>query len=305
MSFLEPLYAAFARAAGSGWLPAAFEHAFMARALLAALLAGPLLAGLGTVVVARRLPFFTEVVGHAALTGVAVGLWLGEPPGETWVGLFGFCLATALGLEYLRRTARLPHDTLTGVVLAGSLGLGLALLGTASRGFDMHRVEAVLFGSPLTVTEGDLALLAVLFLALALLSWRAWNPLMLRSLSPDLAAGSPAAHLAGPALDYGFVAVLSVVVVASLEVVGALLVLALVAVPAATAQILARGLRGFFWCSLALGVLAALGGLLLSAVLPIPPGGGIALVAVAVFLLAQIGTALLGKTRISQTETPW
>lgn len=303
---MEALYAFFARAAEAGQVPASFEHGFMVRALLAACLAGPLLAGLGTVVVARRLTFFTEVVGHAALTGVAIGLWLGEPPGETWAGLFGFCLATALVLEYLRRSARLPHDTLTGVVLVGSFGLGLWLLSAATTasgaGLDLHQVEGVLFGSPLGLDEGDLLLIALVGMLTVGLALRWWNPLVLGSLSPALARGSGADRAA---LDYGFVVVLTVVVVTSLELVGALLVLALVSVPAASAQVLTRGLSSFFWCSVAFGTTAAIGGLWLSALSPIPPGGAIALWAVSQFALARGLALALGRSAIRQTDTAW
>lgn len=314
---MTPLYDFFARGAESGLLPIAFEHGFMVRALVAALVAGPMLAALGTVVVARRLVFFTEVLGHAALTGVALGLWLGEPAGQTWVGLFGFCMATALVLEYLRRTARLPHETLTGVVLVGSLGLGLWLLSTATRGFDLHQVEGVLFGSPLGVGEDDLALLAAVAAGVAVLGWRHWNALLLSSVSPPLhrlkgrsgeqlgrpGTGRPADDTA--ALDYGFVVVLTIVVVASLELVGALLVLALVAVPAAAAQTLARGLRSYFWISVGLGLLAALGGLWTSAVGSLPPGGGIALWSVGQFVLARLAAIALGLSTPRQVRTPW
>ena len=70
----------------AGWLSDSFAYAFMVNALVAACILGPLLGGLGTLVIAKRLAFFSEAVGHAALTGIAIGVLLGEPPENPFVG---------------------------------------------------------------------------------------------------------------------------------------------------------------------------------------------------------------------------
>ena len=76
--------------AQAGWLSESFSYAFMVNALVAALLVGPLLGGLGTLVIAKRLAFFSEAVGHAALTGIAIGVLLGEPPENPIIGILYF-----------------------------------------------------------------------------------------------------------------------------------------------------------------------------------------------------------------------
>ena len=125
------------------------------------LILAPILGGLSHLVVTRRMAFFSAALGQAALTGVAIGLLLGEPLNAPYGGMFGFCLLATLAMVYVKRHATLPPDTLIGVFHALTLGLGLCLLVAVTRQFNVHQVESVLFGSLLTVTDGDLALLLV------------------------------------------------------------------------------------------------------------------------------------------------
>ncbi len=98
----------------AGWLSDSFSYAFMVNAIVAALILGPLLGGLGTLVIAKRLAFFSEAVGHAALTGIAIGVLLGEPPENPIIGLFSFCMIFALLLHFVRNRTNVPYDTLVG-----------------------------------------------------------------------------------------------------------------------------------------------------------------------------------------------
>jgi len=98
--------------ASSGYLPEALAYGFVVNALLAGLLIGPVLGGLGTLVVVKRFAFFSEAVGHAALTGVAIGILLGEPYTGPYGSLFGYCLLFGILLNYLRnRTGLAPGKT--------------------------------------------------------------------------------------------------------------------------------------------------------------------------------------------------
>lgn len=100
---MEWIYEWIGGMAQSGYLPDIFEHAFMIRGMIAALLIGPALGGMGTVVVTKKLSFFTQTIGNASLTGVAIGLLFGEPIDGTYAGLFGFCLIVALMMTYIKK----------------------------------------------------------------------------------------------------------------------------------------------------------------------------------------------------------
>src|SRR5436190_15706060 len=183
--------------AQQGWLPSDFQYPFLIRGFLCVLILAPILGGLSHLVVTRRMAFFSAALGQAALTGVAIGLLLGEPLNAPYGGMFGFCLLATLVMVFVKRHATLPPDTLIGVFHALTLGLGLCLLVFVTRQFNVHQVESVLFGSLLTVTDGDLALLLGVGILVTVLLVREYNHLLLDSLHRPLArvAGADSAFL--------------------------------------------------------------------------------------------------------------
>jgi zinc transport system permease protein len=253
-----------------------FDYPFLVRGFLCVLLLAPLLGGISHLVVARRMAFFSAALGQAAITGVCVGLLLGEPLNAPYGGMFGFCLLSALAMVYAKRRSKLPPDTLIGVFLALTLGLGLCLL------------VAILFGSLLTVTDTDLILLVLAALVLAVLLFRHYNDLLLDSLSTPLATvrGINSAYL-----EYGFAIVLTIAILVSLKVIGALLVEALIVVPAAAARNIAVGTRSYLVWSVIVAFVAGAGGLVISTRLLVPTGGAVVLaVSLIFFLTLAIGS---------------
>jgi zinc transport system permease protein len=265
-----------------------FDYPFLVRGFLCVMLLAPLLGGISHLVVARRMAFFSAALGQAAITGVCVGLLVGEPLNAPYGGMFGFCLLSTLAMVYAKRRSKLPPDTLIGVFLALTLGLGLCLLVAVTRQFNVHQVEAILFGSLLTVTDVDLALLVVAAIVLAVLLFRHYNDLLLDSLSTPLAAvrGINTAYL-----EYGFAIVLTIAILVSLKVIGALLVEALIVVPAAAARNIATGTRSYLLWSIIVAFVAGAGGLLISTRLLVPTGGAVVLaVSLIFFLTLAIGS---------------
>jgi zinc transport system permease protein len=265
-----------------------FDYPFLVRGFLCVLLLAPLLGGISHLVVARRMAFFSAALGQAAITGVCVGLLLGEPLNAPYGGMFGFCLLSALAMVYAKRRSKLPPDTLIGVFLALTLGLGLCLLVAVTRQFNVHQVEAILFGSLLTVTDTDLILLVLAALVLAVLLFRHYNDLLLDSLSTPLATvrGINSAYL-----EYGFAIVLTIAILVSLKVIGALLVEALIVVPAAAARNIAVGTRSYLVWSVIVAFVAGAGGLVISTRLLVPTGGAVVLaVSLIFFLTLAIGS---------------
>jgi zinc transport system permease protein len=286
---MTSFYAWVAGLATSGVLPADFQYPFLVRGFLCVLVLTPILGGLSHLVVARRMAFFSAALGQAALTGVSVGLLIGEPLNTPYGGMFGFCLLSTLGMIYVKRRSSLPPDTLIGVFLALSLGLGLCLLVAVTRQFNVHQVEAVLFGSLLTVTDGDLALLVLVGLFVLVLLAREYNQLLLDSLSPPLAG----VHGADSRfLDYFFAFLLALSIVVSLKIVGALLVEALVVVPAAAARSVSRSARGYLLWSVAVAFAAGSGGLIVSNRFLVPTGAAVVLGASLAFFVTLIAGSL-------------
>ncbi len=269
----------------AGWLSESFSYAFLVNALVAALMVGPLLGGLGTLVIAKRLAFFSEAVGHAALTGIALGVLLGETPDNPIIGLFSFCMIFAILLHFVRNRTNVPYDTLVGVFLALALAVGAALLMYVARKINIHLLENVLFGSILTVTDSDLALLALSCLAIVLVLIPTFNRILLTCISPDIAK---VRGYATTFYDYLFVMMVTLVTIASVKIIGAVLVGALLLIPGATARLLTQSMGRFVVLSGVLATVSCLIGTLLpmELKLPIPSGAAIIIVSAIFFLIA-------------------
>lgn len=286
---MTAFYEWVAQLARNGTLPSDFQYPFLIRGFFCVLVLAPMLGGLSHLVVTRRMAFFSAALGQAALTGVAIGLLIGEPLNSPYGGMFGFCLIATLAMVFVKRHATLPPDTLIGVFHALTLGLGLCLLVAVTRQFNVHQVESVLFGSLLTVTDGDLLLLVAVGIIVGALLVRQYNKLLLDSLNPPLAsvAGADSAFL-----EYFFALLLTVAIVVSLKIIGALLVEALVVVPAAAARNVARGTRNYLAWSVAVAFLAGAGGLVISTKLLVPTGGAVVLAVSMIFFLTLAVTRL-------------
>ncbi|MFJ4458258.1 metal ABC transporter permease [Pseudomonas sp. NPDC089392] len=280
--------------ANAGYLPEALAYGFVVNALLAGLMIGPVLGGLGTLVVVKRFAFFSEAVGHAALTGVAIGILLGEPYTGPYGSLFGYCLLFGILLNFLRNRTGLSPDTLIGVFLSVSLALGASLLLMLAGKINVHILENVLFGSVLTVSGQDLVVLGIVALLVLALAVPLYNRIMLASFNPQLAA---VRGVAVKTLDYLFVVLVTLVTVAAVKVIGAILVGALLVIPAAAARLVSQSLKGFFFLSVLIATVSTLFGILLPIVfdLPVPSGAAIILVAGMCFALAALARALVPR----------
>lgn len=276
------LYSWWIELAAAFGLPEAFRYPFVARGVVAVLLLAPILGGLSHLVVARRLAFFSTALGQAALTGLTIGVAAGQALDQTYAPILGFCLIVALIMTLIRRHTTLPPDTVIGVFLALTLGLGICLLVAATRRFNIHQIEAVMFGSIITITDRDLLLLLVLGALVSTAIALRYNQLLLDSLSPPIAR---ARGLSTMAAEYGFIVLVTIAITLSLKVIGALLVEAMIVVPAAAARNLAATLRGYLLWSIALAALSGVAGLVISTLWRVPSGGAIVLALSACFFL--------------------
>jgi zinc transport system permease protein len=274
-SFLAPWHAAVS-ALPFEWA----RYGFMRLALLAVLLVSPLLGALGTVVVANRMAFFSEAIGHAAFTGIALGVLLGLAD-PIW-SMIGFALLLTLAIAWVRRRGGLSSDTAIGLVMAFTVSLGIVIL---SRGGDFARYTNFLIGDMLAVTPGDVAWLALLALAVLAAFFFFFNRLLLGSLSPAIARsrakGVGAAELA-------FACLLAVVVTCALPWIGILVINALLILPAAASRNLSANTAQFFGWAIAISLVAGLAGLIVSFYASTATGATIVLAAMGIYLVTLL-----------------
>ncbi len=268
----------------SGYLPDFFQYAFVVNALLCAVVAGPLLGGIGTMVVSKRLAFFSQAVGQAALTGVALGVLLGEPVTAPYASLFGFCILFALTMNYTRNRTRMKQDTVIGVFLSISLAVGACVLLYVTARVNMHVLDNILFGSILTVNDTDMNVLLVIGAICVMVGIPTYNRMLLASFNPSLAQMR---GVNAKLYDYVFVLMITVITVACLKIVGAVLVEALLIIPAAAARNVSHSIKGFFFYSVIFATASCILGIIvpMQFEIPVPSGGAIILVASIIFII--------------------
>jgi len=273
--------------ANAGVLPESFKYAFVINSILCAIVIGPLLGGVGTMVVTKHLAFFSQAVGQAALTGVAIGIVLGEPYTSPYASLFGFCILFGLLMNFTRNRTKMSSDTVIGVFLSVSLAFGACVLLYVTSKINMHVLDNILFGSILTVNDTDMNVLLVISVICAALGLPLYNKMLMASFNPSLA------HVRGipvRLLEYLFILMITIITVAALKIVGAVLVEALFIIPAASARNISRSMKSFFFYSVAFSTASCLLGVILPMELeiPVPSGGAIILVASMFFLITAL-----------------
>jgi ABC-type Mn2+/Zn2+ transport system permease subunit len=267
----------------------ALAYPFMQRALAAGLLIGLVASLLGVFVILRRSAFFGDAVAHASLAGIAVGVAGGVPP---LLPAAAVAVGIGLTLHRLERVGRLSLDTILGFILPFFMAAGVLVL-SLSPGFQPELLS-YLFGSILTVSWRGLAAIAFVAVVVAIVLARLGRRLVFATFDPD------GAHAAG--IDVGrlltvYHVLLALTVIASISVVGIVLVNALLVIPAATAKLLARSLGQMFVLTPLLGIGSVLAGLLVSSWVDAPSGPAIVVIAGILFLAAWGRTAWRLRTR--------
>ncbi|MCR8549834.1 metal ABC transporter permease [Salipiger sp. P9] len=258
---------------------------FLVRAALAGLGLALAAAPLGCFVAWRRMAYFGDATAHAAILGVALSLALSLP---IVAGTLGVALIMALLVATLSERG-LGMDTVLGVLAHSALAFGLVAV-TFVPGVRLD-LSAYLFGDILAVTRGDLAVIwSGAAAVIALLAWR-WQALLTATVSPDLAWASGI----DPRREQRILTLaLALAVAVAIKVVGALLVSAMLLIPAAAARPFARSPEAMAGIAAGLGALAALGGLWGAYVFDTPAGPSMVCAAAILFAVTTVLRRLTG-----------
>lgn len=252
-------------------------------ALAVALIAGPV----GCFIVWRRMAFFGHAVSHAAVLGVAIGLALGI---NLMLGVVVTGLAVALLLVGLETRRILATDTLIGILGHASLAAGLVALAFMP---DVRMdLMSYLFGDVLAVNRGHLAMMGVVTVVVLAVMAAIWRPLLSITVDHDLA------HVEGVptfAIRVAYMLIVALVIASGMQVVGALLIISLLIIPAAAARPLAQSPVAMAAIATGFAVAASAAGLAASFVFDAPAGPAIVLAASFIFVLSFLGTALFRR----------
>jgi zinc transport system permease protein len=260
------------------------DYDFMRRALVAAVLVGMSAPAAGIFLVQRRLALIGDGLGHVAVTGVALGLVLDRTP-------IGVALVVAVigsvAIELIRAHGEGQAEIALAILFYGGIAGGVVLASQSTSGG--RSLNQYLFGSITTTTTSDLVTFAALAAVVLAFTSRVGPALFAVSNDDEFARASGLPVLR---LNITLAVVSALTVVISMRVVGVLLVSAMMVVPVATVQLLARSFRATYVLGITVGAVVAVAGVVASFYLDTPSGGTIVLFAIALFTLALIGHAV-------------
>jgi len=272
-----------------GRLPFDWAHyLFMQNALLAVILVAPLFALLGTMVVNNRMAFFSDVLGHSTLTGIAIGVVLGFV--DPFLPMLLFAVLLAISVNIFRQLTKAAPDTVLGAFFALVVALGIVLL---SRGGGFAKFTSYLIGDILAVSPRQICWLFLVYL-LVTVYWVVFgNRMVLTSISPVLARSRGIKVFL---VETGFTVLLAIVVASSIRLVGILIVNSLLVLPAAASRNISGDMRAYTSNAVLISLVSGIAGLVASYYWGTASGATIVLFAAAFYGLCVIFAGFLTKT---------
>jgi zinc transport system permease protein len=267
-------------------LPFPFDRDYMQLALVAGLVVAVCAPLIGAFLVEKQLSLLGDGLGHLAFAGVAVGLLLAVSP--LWAALV-VTVVGALALELLRVKGKASGDLVLALFFYGGIAAGAVIASRATAEGQSVNVLPYLFGSILTVTPNDVLLvvgLGVVIVATIAVTGRAMFAIVLDEESARV-SGLPVNLLNGL-----LVVLAAVTIVAATQVVGTLLVAALMVLPVASGRLLARSFKMTVVVAVLVGAFSVVAGLVAARLWALAAGGAIVLVAAAVFAVVAIATGI-------------
>ena len=232
------------------------RHMFMKNALLGVLLVTPILGLLGTMIVNNKMAFFSDALGHSALTGIAIGVIMGinQP---IWSMLF-FSIVLSIAILIVKNANTASTDTIIGVFSSAAVALGIVIL--SMRG-GFAKYSFYLIGDLLSISPNDLLMLAIAFIIIIILWFLVFNKFLLVSINQSLARSR---GVNVQRYDYLFTVIIAVVVTISIQWVGILIISSILVLPAAASRNIAQSMRQYHAWSVSIAVISGLSGLILS-----------------------------------------
>ncbi len=270
------------------------EAGFMQRALVSGIAVAVICSAVGLFLVLRRHSLFGDALSHMAFGGIAIGLFMNVYP--LWTAIVVSILG-ALGITKLRESTKIPADATVAVLLSSGLALGVVLV-SLSGGFNVN-LFSFLFGSILLVSADEvimiLAIAAAIVAVLALL----YRRFMYITFDEEQAKVS---GLQVTLLNYLFIVLASITVIASIRLVGVLLISSLIVIPNITAMMFGKGFKKTALISGGIAVFSVVTGIIVSYAANLAPGGTIVLVAIIIFLGTLAARTLARKARAVEAK---
>ena len=232
------------------------QYDFMKNALLGVLLVTPMFGILGTMVVNNKMAFFSDALGHSALTGIAVGVMLGID--NTLISMLGFSILLTIAIINVKNAKTASVDTIIGVFSSSAVALGIVIL-SYNGGFNKYSVY--LIGDLLSISSGDILMLIISFVVVLIIWFTCFNKFLLVSINNTFARSR---GINVKFYEYVFTILVAIIVTISIRWVGILVISSMMILPAASARNIANNIRQYHIYSISIAMISGILGLFLS-----------------------------------------
>ena len=245
-------------------------YSFMKNAFLAIILISPIFAIIGTMIVNNKMAFFSDALGHSALTGIAIGMLFGMS--NINISMIIFAIIFAILLNMVKHKTSYGADTIISVFSSIAIALGLAIL---SKSGSITKYSSYLVGDILSITTNEIIYLLIAFL-FVFIFWRFFfNKLNCVSINQTLAKSK---GINAYVIDNIFVVIIAIIVMISIRWIGILLINSLLILPAASSRNIAKNMRKYHIFSMLFSIVSGVFGLIISYYYNIPTGPTIVII---------------------------
>ncbi len=256
------------------------QYEFVRNAIMAGILASIACGIIGVYVVVKRIVFISGGIAHASFGGIGLGYYLGINP---ILGVLPFSIASALSMGWVSKRSRLPEDTAIGILWAMGMSIGIILV-SMTPGYAPD-LMTYLFGNILTVPFSDIVLMLVLDAIIILVVYSFYKEFLALCFDEEFAT------VRGVHAERQYLVLLCLIaltIVVLIRVVGVILVIALLTIPAAMSRLFTSNLKKMMLLSIMFGAVFSSGGIWLSYLFDVPSGATIVLVMSVVYLLYSL-----------------
>lgn len=257
------------------------RYDFMKNAFIATLLIGILFGFLGSMVVNQKMAFFSEALGHSALTGIGIGAVLGTS--NSLLSMIIFAILMSIAIWYVEKKNTMSTDTIIGTISSIAIALGLVLM---SQGGNFNKYSSYLIGDVLSITTNEIVMLFITLIATIVFWSVLFNKLVLAGVNSAIANSR---KVKSDLINLVFIVLVAIVVMISIKWVGILIINSLLVLPAATARNIAKNMKQYTLLSVMFSLISCLIGLVLSYYLEAAAGATIVLVSSVFFVISLLG----------------
>ncbi len=239
---------------------------FMKNALIAIVLLSPLFAILGTMIVNNKMAFFSDALGHSALTGIAIGMLFGI---SNNIAMIVFAIIFSILLNLVKHKTAYGADTIISVFSSIAIALGLAILAGVG---NFNKYSSYLIGDILGISQEEIIYLAIAFVVILLVWIFLFNKIHTISINTSIAKSKGINVLL---IDNIFVISIAIIVMLSIKWIGILLINSLLILPAASSRNIAKNMRQYHLFAIIISLVSGIAGILISYYINVPTGPAI------------------------------